>query len=63
MDNDEFADVLAWLAQMQRDPQIFAKHNTRERDIREVVASLRLSGIDVKPEWIDEMRRRQEAFA
>ena len=63
MDNDEFTDVLAWLAQMQRDPQIFAKHHTREHDIREVVASLRLSGIDVKPDWIDEMRRRQEVVA
>ena len=60
MDNDEFSEIFEWLARMQRDPQMFAKHNTREHNIREVVASLRLSGIDVKPEWIDEMRRRQE---
>lgn len=60
MDNDDFADVLEWLAQMQRDPQMFARFDTRERRIREVVASLRLSGINVKPEWIDQMRRRQD---
>lgn len=60
IDSDDFSDVLDWLARMQRDPQLFAKHHTREHIIREVVASLRLSGIDVKPEWIDEMRRRRE---
>lgn len=60
MDNDDFADVLEWLAQMQRDPQMFARHDVREHNIREVVASLRLSGVNVNPEWIDEMRRRQE---
>lgn len=60
MENDEFADVFEWMAQMQSDPQMFARHNARENNIREVVASLRLSGVNVKPEWIDEMRRRQE---
>lgn len=60
MENDEFADVFEWLAQMQSDPQMFARFNTREHNIREVIASLRLSGVNVKPEWIDEMRMRGE---
>lgn len=63
MDNDEFSEVFDWLARMQRDPQMFAKHHTREHNIREVVASLRLSGIDVKPEWIGASRRLTEAAA
>ncbi len=56
----DFDRVFAWILNLQRDPQAFEKINTRENIIREVVASLRLSGIDVKPEWVDEMRRRQE---
>lgn len=63
MTNDadrDFGPVFAWLLNLQRDPRAFEKIDTRENIIREVVASLMLSGIDVKPEWVDEMRMRQE---
>lgn len=58
--DENFDDVFEWLANLQRDPDALEKINTRENIIREVVASLRLSGIDVKPEWIEEMRMRGE---
>lgn len=58
--DENFDDVFEWLANLQRDPDALEKINTRENIIREVVASLRLSGIEVKPEWIEEMRRRRE---
>jgi len=53
--DDEFADVYAWLARMQRDPNELEKIDTRENIIREVVASLRMSGIEARREWIDHM--------
>lgn len=58
--DENFDDVFEWLANLQRDPDALEKINTRENIIREVVASLRLSGIEVKPEWIEEMRMRGE---
>lgn len=61
--DEDFDRVFAWILNLQRDPQAFEKINTRENIIREVVASLRLSGVDVKHEWIDEMRRSTEAVA
>lgn len=54
--DDEFADVYEWLARLQRDPNALEKIDTRENIIREVVASLRMSGIEARREWIDHMR-------
>lgn len=62
-EDEDFDRVFAWLLNLQRDPQAFEKIDTRENIIREVVASLALSGIDVKQEWIDEMRGSTEAVA
>lgn len=62
-DDENFDHVFAWLARMQRDPNALEKINTRENIVREVVASQRLSGIEVKQEWIDAMRRSAEATA
>lgn len=54
--DDEFADVYEWLARLQRDAHALEKINTRENIVREVVASLKMSGIEARREWIDHMR-------
>lgn len=61
--NENFDHVFAWLVNLQRDPNALEKINTRENIIREVAASLGLSGIDVKQEWIGAMRQSTEAAA
>lgn len=46
--NDSFDDVIRWLAELQRDTRALEWINTRERIIREIVASQALADIDAR---------------